>query len=56
MEHNLQDNWRRSSWFKQIYPKTHKKYVAKVEQNGGFMTEFWSLIPTKKTSCVEIES
>ncbi|TRX40356.1 DNA-processing protein DprA [Flavobacterium restrictum] len=26
----------------QIYPKTHKKYVAQVEQNGGFMTEFWS--------------
>lgn len=26
----------------QIYPKTHKKYVAKVEENGGFMTEFWS--------------
>jgi DNA processing protein len=26
----------------QIYPKTHKKYVAKMEQNGGFMTEFWS--------------
>jgi DNA processing protein len=24
----------------QIYPKTHKKYVA--EENGGFMTEFWS--------------
>ncbi len=26
----------------QVYPKTHKKYVAKMEQNGGFMTEFWS--------------
>jgi DNA processing protein len=26
----------------QIYPKTHKKYVAKMEENGGFMTEFWS--------------
>ncbi|MBC7605349.1 MAG: DNA-protecting protein DprA [Burkholderiales bacterium] len=26
----------------QIYPKVHKKYVAKVEENGGFMTEFWS--------------
>lgn len=26
----------------QIYPKTHKKYVARVEENGGFMTEFWS--------------
>lgn len=26
----------------QIYPKPHKKYVAKMEQNGGFLTEFWS--------------
>lgn len=26
----------------QIYPKPHKRYVAKMEQNGGFMTEFWS--------------
>ena len=26
----------------QIYPRTHKKYIAKVEENGGFITEFWS--------------
>jgi len=26
----------------QIYPKVHKKYVSKVEENGGFITEFWS--------------
>ncbi|GEQ84821.1 DNA processing protein DprA [Patiriisocius marinistellae] len=26
----------------QIYPKVHKKYVAKVEENGGFISEFWS--------------
>ncbi len=26
----------------QVYPKMHKKYVAKMEENGGFMTEFWS--------------
>ncbi len=26
----------------QIYPKSHKKYVAKLEENGGFFTEFWS--------------
>ncbi|MCG2610323.1 DNA-processing protein DprA [Flavobacterium sp. SM15] len=26
----------------QIYPKTHKKYIPKMEQNGGFLTEFWS--------------
>lgn len=26
----------------QIYPKTHEKYVKSVEENGGFMTDFWS--------------
>jgi len=26
----------------QIYPKVHKKYVADMEQNGGFFTDFWS--------------
>jgi len=26
----------------QVYPKTHKKYVAEVEKNGGFFTDFWS--------------
>jgi len=26
----------------QIYPKVHKKYVARMEENGGFLTEFWS--------------
>ncbi len=26
----------------QIYPKVHKKYVAKMEENGGFLTDFWS--------------
>ncbi|MGJ8665394.1 MAG: DNA-processing protein DprA [Patiriisocius sp.] len=29
----------------QIYPKVHKKYVAKVEENGGFISEFWSTDP-----------
>lgn len=26
----------------QTYPKIHKKYIAKMEENGGFLTEFWS--------------
>ncbi|WP_163398676.1 DNA-processing protein DprA [Flavobacterium fluviatile] len=26
----------------QIYPKVHKKYMSKMEENGGFITEFWS--------------
>jgi DNA processing protein len=36
----------------QIYPKTHKKYVAKLEQNGGFMTEFWSSSNPEKENFV----
>ncbi|MEI6864444.1 DNA-processing protein DprA [Flavicella sp.] len=28
--------------FDQVYPKIHKKYMAKVYENGGFLTEFWS--------------
>ena len=24
-----------------VYPKTHKKYMADVLNNGGFLTEFW---------------
>ena len=26
----------------QIYPKAHKKYMSKMEENGGFISEFWS--------------
>ena len=26
----------------QIYPKSHKKYMAEIEDNGGFFTDFWS--------------
>ena len=26
----------------QIYPREHRQYVAAVEKNGGFFTEFWS--------------
>ena len=26
----------------QIYPKTHKKYIKDLEENGGFYTDFWS--------------
>lgn len=26
----------------QIYPGVHQKYVAGVEENGGFLTDFWS--------------
>lgn len=42
MENNLQTIGVLAHGLNQIYPKTHKKYMAKMEQNGGFLTEFWS--------------
>ena len=42
MENNLQTIGVLAHGLNQIYPKSHKKYVAKMEQNGGFLTEFWS--------------
>lgn len=42
MENNLQTIGILAHGLNQIYPKVHKKYVAKMEENGGFMTEFWS--------------
>lgn len=29
----------------QIYPKNHKRYVEEIEENGGFITDFWSSDP-----------
>jgi len=42
MEHELQTIGVLAHGLNQIYPKPHKKYVVKMEQNGGFLTEFWS--------------
>ena len=42
MENNLQTIGVMAHGLNQIYPKIHKKYVAKMEDNGGFLTEFWS--------------
>lgn len=37
----------------QIYPKTHKKYISKMEKNGGFLTEFWSTSNPEKENFVK---
>lgn len=37
----------------QVYPKTHKKYVARMEENGGFITEFWSTSNPDKENFVK---
>jgi DNA processing protein len=42
LEYNLQTIGVLAHGLNQIYPKNHKKYVSKIEQNGGFFTEFWS--------------
>jgi len=42
MDYDLQTIGVVAHGLNQIYPKPHKKYVAKMEQKGGFMTEFWS--------------
>jgi len=42
MQNNLQTVGVLAHGLNQIYPKSHKKYVSQMEQNGGFMTEFWS--------------
>ncbi|UGS23620.1 DNA-processing protein DprA [Flavobacterium channae] len=37
----------------QIYPKVHKKYMVKMEQNGGFLTEFWSTSKPDKENFIK---
>jgi DNA processing protein len=42
MDHHLQTVGVLAHGLNQFYPKAHKKYVTGMEQNGGFLTEFWS--------------
>lgn len=42
MDFNLQTIGVLAHGLNQTYPRTHKKYIAQMEENGGFMTEFWS--------------
>lgn len=41
IKNNLQTIAILAHGFDQIYPKTHKKYIHQVNENGGFFTEFW---------------
>jgi DNA processing protein len=52
MDHNLQTIAVVAHGLNQIYPKVHKKYVSKMEQNGGFMTDFWSNTNPEKENFV----
>ncbi|UNY99672.1 DNA-processing protein DprA [Zhouia spongiae] len=42
IRHGLQTIGCLAHGLNQVYPKTHKRYVPQVEQNGGFYTDFWS--------------
>jgi len=53
MEQGLQTIGVVAHGLNQIYPKVHKKYVAKMEENGGFMTEFWSTSNPDKENFVK---
>ncbi|AWH84488.1 DNA-protecting protein DprA [Flavobacterium album] len=52
MEQNLQTIGVVAHGLNQVYPKVHKKYVAKMEENGGFLTEFWSISNPDKENFV----
>lgn len=43
MKHNLQTIACLAHGLNQIYPKNHKKYINEVEQQGGFVSDFWSI-------------
>jgi DNA processing protein len=53
MDNNLQTIGILAHGLNQIYPKTHKRYIAKMEQNGGFMTEFWTTSNPEKENFVK---
>ncbi len=42
LKYNLQNIAVLAHGFEMIYPKVHKKYINALNENGGFLTEFWS--------------
>lgn len=42
IQNNLQTIGCLAHGLNQIYPKVHQKYMGGVEENGGFLTDFWS--------------
>lgn len=53
MANNLQTVAVLAHGLNQIYPKSHKKYIAEMEKNGGFLTEFWSTSSPDKENFVK---
>lgn len=42
LDHGLQTIACMAHGLNQVYPKVHERFVKKVEEHGGFITEFWS--------------
>ncbi|VAW24380.1 Rossmann fold nucleotide-binding protein Smf possibly involved in DNA uptake [hydrothermal vent metagenome] len=41
LKNNLQTIGVLAHGFEEVYPKSHKKYISKINKNGGFITDFW---------------
>jgi DNA processing protein len=41
IKNNLQTIGVLAHGFEEVYPKSHKKYVSELNNNGGFITDFW---------------
>ncbi|QAA82570.1 DNA-protecting protein DprA [Aequorivita sp. H23M31] len=50
MNNNLQTIGCLAHGLNQTYPREHKKYLKKLEENGGVFTEFWSSDKFEKTN------
>lgn len=48
MENGLQTIGCLAHGLNQTYPKVHEKYVKKIEENGGFFSDFWSSDPFER--------
>lgn len=53
MENKLQTIGVLAHGLNQFYPKVHEKYAKKMEENGGFLTEFWSSSQPDKENFVK---
>lgn len=53
MEYDLQTIGILAHGLNQFYPKVHSKYAKKIEENGGFLTEFWSSSQPDKENFVK---
>lgn len=53
LKNNLQTIGCLAHGIQQCYPSSHKKYRSKIENQGGFYTDFWSEAPVNKSNFVK---